>query len=377
MAQREILNLSINENGDLFAASMETGIKIYNMEPLAGKLFLDSNIVGSVGIAKVLHRTNLIAIVGGGYRPKFAKNAVLIWDDYQKKFIMEFTFPNPVLALNMCKDRLFVVERFRIHCFSFPHSPRKIFTIDTRDNPNGICETTPLTSATELQLIAFPGYRIGTVQLIDLSHTKELIQKNLNDLNNNESNQASTSISPCIIAAHTSDIAAIALNRTGSLLATASRKGTLIRIFRTVDLDHTNPYSRSNAPLLPTQIVEFRRGIDQAMVYGIAFSPNSDYVLVSSDKGTVHIFALKDTRLNRRSTLSMPLVNSACYALAKYTFTAECACVCTFGSDPRTVYSICVDGTFHKWTFKIDGTCTRENFDNFLNVPDEADHILL
>ncbi|OTF77249.1 hypothetical protein BLA29_005822, partial [Euroglyphus maynei] len=117
-------------------------------------------------------------------------------------------------------------------------------------------------------------------------------------------------------------------------------------------------------------------------VYGIVFSPDSEYVLVSSDKGTVHIFALKDTRLNRRSTLSsMPLVNNmqlASYALAKFTLTAECACVCSFGGvDRRSVHAICVDGTFHKYSFKNDGTCVRDNFDTFLNVPEEADHILL
>lgn len=33
----------------------------------------------------------------------------------------------------------------------------------------------------------------------------------------------------------------------------------------------------------------------------INFSHDSSFLCASSDKGTVHIFALKDTRLNRRS----------------------------------------------------------------------------
>ncbi|OTF77910.1 hypothetical protein BLA29_013735, partial [Euroglyphus maynei] len=90
--QREILNVSINDEGNLFVACMDSGVRIYNMEPLVGKLFIDSSIIGSISICKLLHRTNLIAIVGGGQRPKFADNTVLIWDDHQKKFVLEFTF---------------------------------------------------------------------------------------------------------------------------------------------------------------------------------------------------------------------------------------------------------------------------------------------
>ena len=37
-------------------------------------------------------------------------------------------------------------------------------------------------------------------------------------------------------------------------------------------------------------------------VDSINFSPDSAFLCVSSDKGTVHIFAVKNTELNRRST---------------------------------------------------------------------------
>ena len=35
--------------------------------------------VGSVGAAEMLHRTNLIAIVGGGAMPKFAENTSMLF----------------------------------------------------------------------------------------------------------------------------------------------------------------------------------------------------------------------------------------------------------------------------------------------------------
>lgn len=38
---------------------------------------------------------------------------------------------------------------------------------------------------------------------------------------------------------------------------------------------------------------QVRRGVDKADVYSIALSPNLQWLAVSSDKGTVHIFSLR------------------------------------------------------------------------------------
>ena len=68
----------------------------------------------------------------------------------------------------------------------------------------------------------------------------------------------------------------------------------------------------------------------------ITFSRDSEFLCASSDKGTVHIFALKDTHLNRRSTFSkMGFLGNyveSQWALATFTVPPECACVCAFGS---------------------------------------------
>ncbi len=95
------------------------------------------------------------------------------------------------------------------------------------------------------------------------------------------------SSSPATINAHQGDLACIAINQTGSLVATASDKGTLIRVWDTVK---------------KTLLNELRRGSDPATLYCINFSLDSDFLCCSSDKGTIHIFALKDSHLNRRST---------------------------------------------------------------------------
>ncbi len=72
----------------------------------------------------------------------------------------------------------------------------------------------------------------------------------------------------------------IALNFTGTLLATASDKGTLIRIFST----------ETGEPLQ-----EVRRGSDKAEIYSIAFDKHSHWIACSSDKGTIHIWHVTKT----------------------------------------------------------------------------------
>lgn len=53
----------------------------------------------------MLQRTNLVAIISGGTRPKFADNTLLIYDDAAKKFILELTFSSSVRAVRLRKDK--------------------------------------------------------------------------------------------------------------------------------------------------------------------------------------------------------------------------------------------------------------------------------
>lgn len=336
--------LMFNQDRTCFSVAMETGIRVYNVEPLTEKCRLDVDLVGSVSKVVMLHRTNLIALIGGGKRPKLGSNAVVIWDDRKKDFVLEYTFDEDVLAVRMRRDKLIAVLSRRIYVFSFPNDSKKILEIDTKYNPLGLCE---LCTSSEKQLIAVPGHNVGAIQLIDLSAA-----------------DSGDSKSPVNINAHQGELACIALNHQGTMVATASEKGTLIRLF--------DVQTRQ-------KLVELRRGTDQATVYCINFSSDSSFLCASSDKGTVHIFALKDTALNRRSAFAkagkVGIVNrytNSQWSLANFTVPAECACICAFAG-PNSVVAVCLDGTFHKYVFTSEGACSREAYDIYLEVGDEAD----
>ncbi|CAK6976152.1 WD repeat domain phosphoinositide-interacting protein 4 [Scomber scombrus] len=354
--QRGVNSLQFNQDQSCFCCAMESGVRIYNVEPLMEKGHLDHEQVGSVALCSMLHRSNLLAVVGGGVNPKFSEISVLIWDDAREsrdpkdKLVLEFTFTKPVLAVRMRHDKIIIVLKNRIYVYSFPENPVKLFEFDTRDNPKGLCDLCP---SLEKQLLVFPGHKCGSLQLVDLSNTKP-----------------GTSSAPFTINAHQSEIACVALNQPGSVAASASRKGTLIRLFDTTTRD---------------KLVELRRGTDPATLYCINFSHDSSFLCASSDKGTVHIFALKDTKLNRRSALARvgkvgPVIGQyvdSQWSLASFTVPAECACICAFGKNTsknvNSVIAICVDGTFHKYVFTPDGNCNREAFDVYLDICDDDD----
>lgn len=81
------------------------------------------------------------------------------------------------------------------------------------------------------------------------------------------------------IAAHESALAALAVLPNGALIATASARGTLVRVWDAQE-GHL--------------VREVRRGADRAEIYGLAFRPDGRDLAAWSDKGTVHVFSLED-----------------------------------------------------------------------------------
>ncbi|CAL8276238.1 unnamed protein product [Merluccius merluccius] len=316
MAQpRGVNSLQFNQDQSCFCCAMETGVRIYNVAPLMEKGHLDHEQVGSVALCSMLHRSNLLAVVGGGVNPKFSEISVLIWDDASEardpkdKLVVEFTFTKPVLAVRMRHDKIIIVLKNRIYVYSFPDNPVKLFEFDTRDNPKGLCDLCP---SMEKQLLVFQVINVAVYSLLTCP----------------------------------------------------------------------TPNQARRQPPSPSTLT---RGTDPATLYCINFSHDSSFLCASSDKGTVHIFALKDTKLNRRSALARvgkvgPVIGQyvdSQWSLASFTVPAECACICAFGKNMsknvNSVIAICVDGTFHKYVFTPDGNCNREAFDVYLDICDDDD----
>ena len=67
------------------------------------------------------------------------------------------------------------------------------------------------------------------------------------------------------------------MSHDGTLLATASTQGTLVRIFD---------------PTTSKKLGELRRGSTPTTICDLAFDLDNKYLTCTSDKGTVHIFKI-------------------------------------------------------------------------------------
>ena len=209
---------------------------------------------GGIGIIEMFQRTNLLALVGGGKNPKFQINQLIIWDDHQGKIISKLRFNENLMSVRLRNNKIIVLTRNKFYAFNMK-TLVTIAIIKTYDNPLGIIATSNGDINNKL-IVAFPYESQGHVFLGEITQKCEKLS---------------------VVQAHDSKIACISINKDGTLLATASDKGTLIRIFTTND---------------GQKFSEFRRGTKTVEMNCIAFDPNNKFIGCSSNVGTIHIFSI-------------------------------------------------------------------------------------
>ncbi|KAL9089454.1 MAG: hypothetical protein Q9165_005775 [Trypethelium subeluteriae] len=92
-----------------------------------------------------------------------------------------------------------------------------------------------------------------------------------------------------IIEAHATPLSHIALNNDGTLLATASEKGTIIRVFSVPEAQ---------------KLYQFRRGSMPSRIYSMSFNTTSTLLCVSSATETIHVFRLSAQTARPSSAVS-------------------------------------------------------------------------
>ncbi|KAI8886582.1 WD40 repeat-like protein [Backusella circina FSU 941] len=259
----EILFLNFNQDFSCVSVGTQTGYRIYNCDPF-GKCYSKQD--GSTGIVEMLFCTSLVALVGSGENPSFSPRQLQIINTKRQTTICELSFPTAVLAVKMNRRRLIVVLEEQIFVYDISNM-KLLHTIETNPNPQAICALSPLS---ENCFIAYPAHTTpssfspGGPNSLYISGDVELFD-------------ALESQTTNIIQAHKSPVSCISMNNSGTLLATASEKGTVIRIFSTADA---------------SKVYQFRRGSYPAKIYSMSFNLVSSLLCVSSDTETVHIFKL-------------------------------------------------------------------------------------
>ena len=245
-----ILNLSFNNDISVLTCGIDNGFIIYKLFTNKIEKLIKTQTGGGVGIARILKRSNLVLLVGGGEKP-FIKNTVLsIWDIKNKVYRLEIDKKEEIKNVYLVGDEddvtnIIIVLKNKI-C-NFNGSSILINSQNTYDNNDGLCVLND-------NIIVTLGLKIGEIAIWDIVNNKYYT-----------------------IQAHKKDISAIAINKRGTMVASSSKTGTNIHVY--------DVKTR-------TKINEFKRGTLGANIYSICFNNKSTRLACCGNTPTLHIFDL-------------------------------------------------------------------------------------
>eukprot|EP00899_Mesostigma_viride_P023236 jgi/Mesvir1/4097/Mv04491-RA.1 len=250
---RGVLYCSFNQDCSCVTIGTKKGFNLFNQ---SGDLCYE-RVDGGVGIVEMLFRTNLVAVVGAGYQPALSPRRLLLLDTVTGKTLAEASFLWAILAVRMNRKRLVVVMEHKASVHDLRCDLAVVSVVDTIPNSKGLVALSPICDPRSF--LALPASEAKGHVLIYDAITMETV---------------------CQIQAHNSPVIALAFSRDGSLLASASEKGTVVRV-------HSLPQA--------TKAYTFRRGYHPAQVYSLAFGPEGvcpRLLSALSSSGTVHVFKL-------------------------------------------------------------------------------------
>lgn len=231
----------------------------------------------------------------------------------------ELCFRSEVRSVKLRRDRIAVVLDNKIFVYNLQDLKIRDH-INTCNNPKGLCV---LNTSKDRIVLACPD--TGKGKALVKIYTEEKVVK---------------------IEAHETSLACLALNDDGNLLATASDKGTLIRIFNTQD---------------GSLLQELRRGIDRAEIYCLAFNLTGEWLACSSDKGTIHIYSVGAEANNPKSGLRFMKKVLPKYFDSEWSFAQfrvkDSRTICSFVGDEPVLIVVSADGTYYEVNFLAGGEC--------------------
>eukprot|EP01134_Creolimax_fragrantissima_P004413 CFRG4413T1 len=249
--ENDILYCNFNQDFTCISVGTKYGYKMYNSDPF-GKCY--GKFTGGTGVTEMLFCTALVALVGAGEQPNFSPRCLQIANTKRQTKVCELSFKTAVLAVKMNRKRLVVALVNSIHIYDITIM-KLLHSLDTPPNKKGLVALSPNNDNNYLAYVA--SNVSGEILVFDALNL-----------------QAVT-----IIQAHKTPVSALSFNFNGTMLATSSGKGTVIRVFSVPD---------------GQKLYQFRRGTYPAQIYSLSFNIQSTLLAVSSDSETIHIFKLDE-----------------------------------------------------------------------------------
>uniref|UniRef100_A0A3Q3LN27 WD repeat domain, phosphoinositide interacting 1 n=1 Tax=Mastacembelus armatus TaxID=205130 RepID=A0A3Q3LN27_9TELE len=169
--------------------------------------------------------------------------------------ICNYSYSNNILSVRLNRQRLVVCLEESVYIHNIKDMKLLKTLLNTPTNPSGLCALSVNHSNSYL---AYPGSAtIGEITVYDANNLSTVT----------------------LIQAHDSPLAALTFSASGTKLASASEKGTVIRVFSIPE---------------GQRLFEFRRGMKRYVsISSLSFSADAQFLCASSNTETVHIFKLE------------------------------------------------------------------------------------
>ncbi|XP_021431876.2 WD repeat domain phosphoinositide-interacting protein 1 [Oncorhynchus mykiss] len=169
--------------------------------------------------------------------------------------ICNYSYSNNILSVRLNRQRMVVCLEESVYIHNIKDMKLLKTLLNIPHNPSGLCA---LSVNHGNSYLAYPGSQtIGEIMVYDANNLSTVT----------------------MIPAHDSPLAALTFNVSGTKLASASERGTVIRVF-------TIPEGQ--------RLFEFRRGMKRYVsISSLSFSSDAQFLCASSNTETVHIFKLE------------------------------------------------------------------------------------
>ncbi|XP_029364758.1 WD repeat domain phosphoinositide-interacting protein 1 isoform X3 [Echeneis naucrates] len=242
---------SFNQDSTSLALGTKTGYKLFSLT-MVDKLdcFHESAETPDVYIVERLFSSSLVVVVSISMPQRMN-----IYHFKKGTEICNYSYPNKILAVKLNRQRLVVCLEDSIYIHNIKDLKLLKTLLNTPSNPSGLFALSVNHSSSYL---AYPGNAtIGEIIVYDANNLSRVT----------------------MIPAHDSPVAALAFNTAATKLASASERGTIIRVFSIPE---------------GLRLFEFRRGMKRYVsINSLSFSPDSQFLCASSNTETVHIFKLE------------------------------------------------------------------------------------
>uniref|UniRef100_A0A7N4PX18 WD repeat domain, phosphoinositide interacting 1 n=1 Tax=Sarcophilus harrisii TaxID=9305 RepID=A0A7N4PX18_SARHA len=250
---------SFNQDRTSLAIGTKTGYRLFSLSSVEQlDQVHESSEIPDVYIVERLFSSSLVVVVSHT-KPR----QMNVYHFKKGTEICNYSYSSNILSIRLNRQRLLVCLEESIYIHNIKDMKLLKTILDIPVNPTGLCA---LSINHSNSYLAYPGsLTTGEIVLYDGNTLKTV----------------------CTIPAHEGPLAAITFNSVGSKLASASEKGTVIRVFSVPE---------------GQKLYEFRRGMKRYVnINSLVFSMDSQFLCASSNTETVHIFKLDNptSRLRR------------------------------------------------------------------------------